>query len=79
MPSPRHILTLSCANCPGIVARISTALFDAGLNILDAQQFDDTEACDFFMQVVFNAASLRADVQGLHETFGAIAADLAMT
>ena len=42
MSSPRHILTLSCANRPGIVAKVSTALFDGGFNILDAQQFDDT-------------------------------------
>ena len=42
MSSPRHILTLSCANRPGIVAKVSTALFEGGFNILDAQQFDDT-------------------------------------
>ncbi|MGA8445100.1 MAG: ACT domain-containing protein, partial [Roseiarcus sp.] len=53
MSSPRHILTLSCANRPGIVAKVSTALFDGGFNILDAQQFDDTETGNFFMRVVF--------------------------
>jgi len=37
------ILTLSCPNRPGIVAAVSTLLFEAGCNILDAQQFDDTE------------------------------------
>ena len=79
MPSPRHILTLSCANRPGIVARISTALFDAGFNIQEAQQFDDTETGDFFMRVAFNAAAPRAEVQGLRETFKTIAADFAMT
>ena len=79
MPSPRHILTLSCANRPGIVARISTALFDAGFNIQDAQQFDDTETGDFFMRVVFNAAAPRAEIRGLRETFKMIAADFAMT
>ena len=47
-------LTLSCPNRPGIVAAVSTLLFEAGRNILDAQQFDDTESDRFFMRVVFN-------------------------
>jgi formyltetrahydrofolate deformylase len=48
------ILTLSCPNRPGIVAAVSTLLFEAGCNILDAQQFDDIETGRFFMRVVFN-------------------------
>ncbi len=48
------ILTLSCPNRPGIVAAVSTLLFEAGCNILDAQQFDDTETDRFFMRVLFN-------------------------
>jgi formyltetrahydrofolate hydrolase len=31
-------LTLSCRNRPGIVAAVATYLFEAGCNILDAQQ-----------------------------------------
>jgi formyltetrahydrofolate deformylase len=51
-----HILTLSCANRPGIVAAVSNHLFETGHNILDAQQYDDTETDRFFMRVVFNRA-----------------------
>ncbi len=47
------ILTLSCPDKPGIVARVSTYLFESGANILDAQQFDDQETGHFFMRVVF--------------------------
>ena len=36
----QYILTLSCPNRPGIVAAVSTCLFQHGCNILDAQQFD---------------------------------------
>ncbi len=79
MSSVRHILTLSCANRPGIVAKVSAALFDGGFNILDAQQFDDTETGNFFMRVVFNPATRHADVETLRENFKAIAAALAMT
>ncbi len=46
-------LTLSCPDRPGIVAAVSTLLFEAGCNILDAQQFDDIETGRFFMRVVF--------------------------
>ena len=78
MSSARHILTLSCANQPGIVAKVATALFDGGFNILDAQQFDDTETGDFFMRVVFNPAAPHAEIESLSEKFKVIAAGLAM-
>ncbi len=79
MSSARHILTLSCVNRPGIVARVSAALFDGGFNILDAQQFDDVETGDFFMRVVFNPSAPEANVEELRETFKAIAMGFAMT
>jgi formyltetrahydrofolate deformylase len=71
------ILTLSCPDRPGIVAAVSTLLFEAGCNILDAQQFDDTETGRFFMRVVFNRledgqqpAVIAASVDKLAERFG---------
>jgi formyltetrahydrofolate deformylase len=54
MPTEQYVLTLSCPNKPGIVAGVSTYLFEHGCNILDAQQYDDTESNVFFMRVVFN-------------------------
>jgi formyltetrahydrofolate deformylase len=78
MSAPRHFLTLSCVNRPGIVARVSAALFEGGFNILDAQQFDDTETGSFFMRVEFNAARADADVQALHATFTAVASAFGM-
>jgi formyltetrahydrofolate deformylase len=77
--SKRHILTLSCVNRPGIVAKVAAALFDGGFNILDAQQFDDVETGDFFMRVVFNPSTPEANVEDLCKTFKAIAIDFAMT
>jgi formyltetrahydrofolate deformylase len=55
------ILTLSCDDRPGIVARVSARLFEAGANILDAQQYDDQETGRFFMRVVFDPGSADAD------------------
>jgi formyltetrahydrofolate deformylase len=73
------ILTLSCPNRPGIVAAVSTLLFEAGCNILDAQQFDDTETGRFFMRVVFNRlddakshAAITDAIAGLAERFAMV-------
>ncbi|WP_375246945.1 ACT domain-containing protein, partial [Qipengyuania pacifica] len=35
------VLTLSCADRPGITARVTSFLFERGGNILEAQQFND--------------------------------------
>ncbi len=79
MSVARHVLTLACANRPGIVAKVSTALFEGGFNLLEAQQFDDTETDVFFMRVAFNGADERADVDALRAAFGKIAEALKMT
>ena len=79
MPALRHVLTLSCANRPGIVAKVSTALFEDGFNILDAQQFDDTETGNFFMRVVFDSVAGAVDLPTLRARFAAVAAPFAMS
>jgi len=71
MPEPM-ILTLSCRNRPGIVAAVSTFLFESGCNILDAQQFDDTQSDRFFMRVLFNPVRDGVALAALREGFAAI-------
>jgi formyltetrahydrofolate deformylase len=71
MPTDTLILTLACSDRPGIVARVSTFLFQRGCNILDAQQYDDEDADRFFMRVVFDAQG--ADVAVLRAEFEALA------
>src|SRR5215212_3240039 len=63
MPQSSNILTLSCPDRPGIVARVSAFLFERGCNILDAQQFDDEATGRFFMRVVFAAGGDEADLR----------------
>ena len=70
------ILTLSCPDRPGIVARVSTLLFEHGANILDAQQFDDGETGRFFMRVVFTPGP--GGAEAVRPELEALAADLAM-
>jgi formyltetrahydrofolate deformylase len=67
------ILTLSCGNRPGIVSAVSSYLFEGGGNILDAQQFDDTESNHFFMRVVFNPVRDGVDLGTMRGGFGAVA------
>ncbi|MFM1960953.1 MAG: formyltetrahydrofolate deformylase [Pseudomonadota bacterium] len=70
------ILTLSCPDQPGIVARVSTLLFAHGANIRDAQQFNDAETGRFFMRVVFTPGA--AGAEAVRPELAALAADLSM-
>ncbi|HWU01139.1 MAG TPA: formyltetrahydrofolate deformylase [Novosphingobium sp.] len=47
-------LSLSCADQPGLVAKVAGYLAGRGGNILDAQQFNDRISDRFFMRVVFS-------------------------
>ena len=78
MPGTRYILALSCPNKPGIVAGVSTYLFEHGCNILDAQQYDDTRTSTFFMRVVFDRIEPE-DFEPLKEGFAKIAEPFAMS
>lgn len=49
-----HILRLSCADQPGIVAAVATCLSNNQCNIEDSSQFHDKFSGQFFMRVVFN-------------------------
>lgn len=73
-----YILTLSCPNRPGIVAAVSNCLFAQGYNILDAQQFDDTETQLFFMRVVFDPATPGCDIAAARAALEDIAARFKM-
>jgi formyltetrahydrofolate deformylase len=56
------ILTISCTDVPGIVARVSGTLYEQGANVLEAQQFDDQESGKFFMRVVFDPGEKSAEM-----------------
>ncbi|MEW6124098.1 MAG: formyltetrahydrofolate deformylase [Pseudomonadota bacterium] len=77
-PDRQYILTLSCTNRPGIVARVSTFLFEKGCNILDAQQYDDTESNRFFMRVVFNVVAGEENLDAIRAGFAEVAEGLSL-
>ncbi|QZD96370.1 formyltetrahydrofolate deformylase [Qipengyuania gelatinilytica] len=69
------VLTLSCADRPGITARVSSFLFERGGNILEAQQFNDRTSDAFFMRVEFDPGevsreAIRSDFVALAEEYG---------
>ncbi|KRG83240.1 MULTISPECIES: formyltetrahydrofolate deformylase [Stenotrophomonas] len=74
---PDYILTLSCPDRTGIVYRVSGLLFEAGCNILDAQQFGDEESGRFFLRVHFDMAAA-GEAAGLRGRLGQLGAEYAM-
>jgi formyltetrahydrofolate deformylase len=76
-PAPSaFILTLTCADRPGIVHAVTGALAGEGANITEAQQFNDAGTGLFFMRVQFDAAArplpaLQAALEPLRDRFAA--------
>jgi formyltetrahydrofolate deformylase len=77
MPAPSYLLTLSCPNQPGIVARITAELFAYGGNIGEAHQFDDRETNRFFTRIGFTLPQA-ADIEALTRSFEPIARHFGM-
>lgn len=76
MTTENYYLTLTCPNRPGIVAAVSTYIFELGGDIEEAQQFDDKASKRFFMRVSF---SCDRDVETLKSGFVNIAARFNLT
>ena len=70
MTTENYYLTLTCPNRPGIVAAVSTYIYEHGGDIEEAQQFDDKASKRFFMRVSF---SCDTDPKTLKEGFVEIA------
>jgi formyltetrahydrofolate deformylase len=51
----RFVLTLSCADRPGIVAAVANSIASQDCNIVESAQYGDPEAERFFMRVSFSA------------------------
>jgi Formyltetrahydrofolate hydrolase len=78
MSIEKYVLTLSCPNRPGIVAKISSLLFSYGGNITEAHQFDDAGTGKFFMRVVFSLPDGQ-QIDPVLDEFAAIAEDMPWT
>ena len=76
MTPENYYLTLTCPNKPGIVAAVSTYIFQTGGDIEEAQQFDDKASKRFFMRVSF---SCPVDAKTLKAGFEEIAKQYELT
>jgi len=76
MTTENYYLTLTCPNKPGIVAAVSTYIFQAGGDIEEAQQFDDKASKRFFMRVSFSCPT---DGNALRSGFTEIAKRFELT
>ncbi|MGO4382875.1 formyltetrahydrofolate deformylase [Specibacter sp. RAF43] len=69
-----YVLTLSCADRPGIVHAVSGALLEAGCNIIDSQQYGNSDTGTFFMRVAVETATpftrLREHLEPVAAGFG---------
>jgi formyltetrahydrofolate deformylase len=72
----RYVITLSCPDTTGIVARISTFLADAGGWIVEAGYHSDPATNWFFTRQVVRADTLGFDVDELRKRFAIVAAEL---
>ena len=77
-PLGDFVLTLSCADRPGIVHAVATFLMEHGGNIRESQQFGDQEHGRFFMRIDFETAR-STDAETLHTAFAPVAERFAMT
>ena len=72
-------LLISCPDRPGIVAAVSTFLFERGANIVHSDQYStDPERGTFFMRVAFWLPSLERERGEFEADFGRLAERFAM-
>ena len=55
----RLVLTLACADRPGIVHTVTGAILEWGGNVVESAQFHDPDTGRFFMRVAFEGAGTR--------------------
>ncbi|BBF99505.1 MULTISPECIES: formyltetrahydrofolate deformylase [Pseudonocardia] len=76
MSDRRYVITLSCPDRTGIVARIASFLADLGASITEAAYHAEAEAGVFSTRQVVDAASVPCDVDELRSLFAPVAAEL---
>ena len=79
MPAPKapttveHVLTLDCAEGPGIVHAVSGFLLEHGCDIIDNKQFGERTEGHFFMRVHFVSEGDDSTLQVLRDSFAPVA------
>jgi formyltetrahydrofolate deformylase len=72
-----YVLSLSCEDRPGLVAKVAGFLAEQGGNITEAQQYNDPDTEQFFMRVEFDPGAQSA--LAYRDAFAPIAETAGMT
>jgi formyltetrahydrofolate deformylase len=72
------VVLLSCPDQRGVVASVTTLLFERGANIEESQQFDDVRTDQFFMRIRFSVEPGGAVLEQWREWFLPVAERYAM-
>ncbi|WP_030529584.1 formyltetrahydrofolate deformylase [Phycicoccus jejuensis] len=75
---PEYVLLLSCPDRPGIVAAVTTLLFEHDGNIEESQQFDDVRTDQFFLRIRWSVAGEDRGVERWQELLAPVAERFAM-
>lgn len=70
-----HVLTVNCAESPGIVHAVTGFLLDHGCDIIDTKHFGDRQAQQFFMRVHFASGNKAFSTEELRWDFEPLAAE----
>jgi formyltetrahydrofolate deformylase len=73
--SRTHILTLHCADRPGIIAAVTTSLYQSHCNVTDAQQFSDELSGRFFARIEFRSEGAEYDSAAMTEILDGLGAE----
>ena len=76
--APLFILTLSCADRPGIVGAVGTLLAEHHCNIVESAQFGDVDTNRFMMRVCFERLPAAPEEAALKAAFAAVAGRFGM-
>ena len=76
--NPRYILTLSCKDIIGIVARVSGFLLQNDCFIIESAQFGDESTGNFFMRTVFEARPEAPSYDAWRQRFASVAEEFSM-
>ncbi len=77
-PGQQYVLTLSCADGPGLVHAVAGFLVQFGGNILSSQQYEDRETGRFFMRLQFDFVAAAPPLAELTAAFAPVAEEHGM-
>lgn len=74
-----YLFTFSCPDRLGIMAKVTTLLYDQGAFVSNSHHYGDPESQMFFARLVLKSHWLKGSIEGLGKAIDTLAAELDMT